>query len=610
LPELALLDALSYRKLGEDSEMPALLEKSDRMLEELGARRDVHGEPFPFHSAIRLYFAEKKFNQKDWLPAISDLEYVNETLEKNDPKLPYVQIMLAEAYVKVNQPRRAERLYRYIFQHYTKHPLAKEARYRVADMLALEKNYGRVTEEGRAALAAYPEYEKTRSEVLFQIGEAEFWLGNLKQAEKYFQRFATISSAQTNSALAWVRIGEIREIGKNDVRGAREAYLKAKNGYPFSPGDLAATVRLARIDLHTEKEPGYVVKSLSEMLKDETIDPELKQMAKLTLGDYLLLTGEVGEAVNLAREGMAQTTGKAYEGFKVGYMKALFAKLAALNKAGKFAEGLSLYNQEKKWFDLHGAESFRALADTYRGLGLYATSNELMEKYAREAKRGRGLASRDREAALELAQAKNSFVRGAYADALAHLPGEDENAECLMMRAVSDFRLGKKRDAYSVAEKAVAAAASETLPDEALADLADILIDRDMNNRDFAKMERDVAAVQKRMQKKNERLEYALADALWYQKRHKDAVAAYQSAIEAFPKAANGRAERAKYNMGMSYISLGKNEEAVKQLTQLKDSGQSVWAESAKQELQLMDWEKKYSSVLRTLPPSGLGITE
>ena len=27
------------------------------------------------------------------------------------------------------------------------------------------------------------------------------------------------------------------------------------------------------------------------------------------------------------------------------------------------------------------------------------------------------------------------------------------------------------------------------------------------------------------------------------------------------------------------------------------------------QELELMDWEKKYSSVLRTLPPSGLGIS-
>jgi hypothetical protein len=43
--------------------------------------------------------------------------------------------------------------------------------------------------------------------------------------------------------------------------------------------------------------------------------------------------------------------------------------------------------------------------------------------------------------------------------------------------------------------------------------------------------------------------------------------------------------------------------------TTLKESGESVWAESAKQELDLLAWEKKYSYVLRTLPPSGLGIS-
>jgi len=55
-------------------------------------------------------------------------------------------------------------------------------------------------------------------------------------------------------------------------------------------------------------------------------------------------------------------------------------------------------------------------------------------------------------------------------------------------------------------------------------------------------------------------------------------------------------------------VALGKREEAVKLMTELKNSGQSVWAESAKQELQLIEWERKYSSILRTLPPSGLGI--
>jgi TolA-binding protein len=609
LDQLAFLEALCYRRLGESSHMEALTAKAEKMLEELGNRRDEKGNPLPYHAAIRLYFAQKDFNKGNWLQAISHLEYVNGALSKEETKLPYVQIMLAEAYVKVNQPRRAERLYRYLYEHYPRHVVGKEARYRIADLLALERNYNRVTEEGEAAIKAYPDYEKKRSEVLFQMGEANFWLGKLKASEKYFRRFAEISSAQTNSALAWVRIGEIQEISKGDTKAARASYMKAKNGYPFSQGDLVATVRLARIDLPTEKEPGFIVKSLSEMLADKTIDGDLKRMAELTLGDYLLVTGDVERAIGLARDGLAQTEGTTYEAFKVDYMNALFAKLQGLNKAKKFAEALALYDRERKWFDLHGAESYRAVADTYRGLGLYATSNELMEKYSREARGGRGLASRARDEALALAKAKNSFARGAYAETLSHLSMEEESAEILAMRGISEYRLGRKREAYRSAERALAEAAKDKLADSTLGDLAEILIDRGMTERDFARMEKDVASANKLMEKGDERLAFAYGDALWYQKKHAEAVKAYEAALEGFPKAGNERAERARYNMGMSYISLGKNEDAVKQLTQLRDSGQSVWAESAKQELELMNWEKKYSSVLRTLPPSGLGIT-
>lgn len=609
LDQLAFLEALCYRRLAESSHVPALNAKAEKMFEELGNRRDEKGNPLPFHAAIRLYFAQVEYNKGNWLQAISHLEYVNGALPKGDGKLPFIQIMLAESYVKVNQPRRAERLYRYLSEHYPRHVLGKEARYRIADLLALEKNYNRVTEEGQEAIHAYPDYEKNRAEVLFQMGEANFWLNKLAASEKYFRRFTEISSAQTNSALAWVRIGEIQEVAKGDLKAARESYMKAKNGYPFSQGDLAATVRLARIDLPNEKEPGFIVKSLTEMLGDKTIDGDLKRMAELTLGDYLLLTGDVDRAINLARDGLAQTEGTTYEAFKGDYMNALFAKLQGLNKEKKFAEALALYDRERKWFDQHGAESYRAVADTYRGLGLYATSNELMEKYARDARGGRGLASRAREEALSLAKAKNSFARGAYGETLSHLSMEEEDADVLAMRSVSEYRLGRKREAYRSAEKAAAEAAKSKLPDSTLADIAEILIDRGMTERDFSRMESDVAGVRKLMEKDDERLAFAYGDSLWYQKKHKEAVKAYQAALEGFPKAGNERAERARYNMGMSFISLGQHEEAVKQLTQLRDSGQSVWAESAKQELELMNWEKKYSSVLRTLPPSGLGIS-
>lgn len=603
--ELKFLEALCYRKLGEVTNTESLSSKSELMFEELGSKKDSNGNPLKFHRAIRLYFAQKEFNKENWLQAIQHLEYVASSAPDSDLDLPFVHLMLAEAYTKVNQPRRAERVYRYLTEKYPKHIVAQESRYRIADLLSVEKNYNRVIEEGEAALAAYPAYEKTRSEVLFHMGEASFWLGQYARAEKYFRRFTDISSAQTNSALAWVRIGEIEEVAKRDIAAARISYFRAKNGYPFSQGDLVATVRLARIDLATEKEPAFIVKTLEGMLADKTIDSDLRRMAELTLFEYLLLTKDVDKAVALAKSGMAQTDGTAYEAYKNAYMKSLFFKVESHNQAKEYGDSLALYDREKKWLDSYGPETFKVMADAYRGLGLYGTSNDLMARFAKESQAGRGLASKAKEQILSIARGKNSFDRGAYVEALQALPiGSD--AEINAMRAIAEFRLGRKREAYSDAEKAMVGAKKQKLPDATLADLAEILIDRSAVERDFLRMERVVAEARKLMDKEDERLAFAAADALWYQKKHPAALKAYMSALETFSK--GERAERARYNMGMSYISIGKHDDAVKLLTALRDSGESVWSESAKQELELMEWEKKYSSVLRTLPPSGLGI--
>jgi tetratricopeptide (TPR) repeat protein len=604
--ELKLLEALCYRRLGEATKTEALALKSEQLLEELGGQRDKAGRPMPFQKAIRLYFAQKEFNRGNWLQAIQHLEFVANSTTEDDLDLPFVHTMLAEAYTKVNQPRRSERVYRFLFERYPQHALAKEARYRIANLLAVEKNYNRVTEEGEAALAAYPEYEKNRSEVLFNMGEANFWLGRYAKAEKYFRRFTEISPAQTNAALAWVRVGEILELSKGDVAGAREAYFRAKNSYPFSRGDLVATVRIARIDVETEKEPAFIVKTLQGMLTDKTIDGELRRMAELTLAEYLLITGEIDKAVELSRVGMAQTEGNAYEAYKLAYIKSLFTKIGALNREKKFSESLALYEKEKKWLDLYGPEIFRAMADAYRGLGLYATSNDLMERYAKEARGGRSLASRAQEEELSLAKGKNSYARGDYAEALAHLP-DDDDGEIIAMRALAEFRLGRKKNAYLAADRALARTEVNKLSDAVLSDLAEVLIDRSMVERDFGRMEKDIGRVKKLLSKEDERLTFAAADALWYQKKHDQAEKAYEAAIAAYPK--GDRTDRARYHQGMSFISLGKSDAAVKVLTTLKESGGSVWAESAKQELDLLAWEKKYSSVLRTLPPSGLGIS-
>ncbi|MGZ3695962.1 MAG: tetratricopeptide repeat protein, partial [Bdellovibrionota bacterium] len=518
--ELNLLQAFTYRKMAESTATPSLSDRAETMFTEMAAQRDGDGNPLAFNRMLQLYFGQKEYAKENWLQAIQHFEAVATATPEKDADYPYVQMLLADCYTKVEQGRRAERIFRFLAEHYPNHVLGKEGRYRIADLLGLEKNYTRVIEEGQKAMSEHPEYEKTRFEVSFQVGEAAFSLGQFALAEKYFRRFTELNSAATTAGLAWVRLGEIAELSRKDLTEARKSYMHAKNGYPFSQADLVATVRLARIDLPTEPDPAYVVKVLNELLPSKSVDADLRNMAKITLGQYLLRLGQLDEAISLAQNGMAQAEGAAYEGYKLAYMQALVAKMNSYNQKNRFADALALYNRERKWFDLYGAESYRSVSDTYRGLGLYATSNDLMEKFRVESAKSRGLASLASDPSLEIAKAKNSFARGAYSDAIAQVYGKND-LDSTVIRSLSEFRLGHKKDAYASAEKAFELMKPDSRANDLnLIQLNEVVLDRDQAERDFKRMERDISRSEALLGKDADELAYGKADALWYQKRH------------------------------------------------------------------------------------------
>jgi TolA-binding protein len=604
LEEIKFLEALCFRKLGEIEKSDALAKKGEALLEELGSVRRKDGSLMPFHGSIRFYFAQKEYLKQNWLQSILHLEYVAQITPASDTNYPYIQMMLADSYARVNQPRRAERIFRYLVEKHSKHIVAKEAKYRIADLLALEKNYARVIEEGESALATYPEFERSRAEVIFQIGEASFWLGQYKRAEKYFQLFTKKYSAHTIAAFAWVRLGEISELAKGDIEKARSFYMSAKNGYPFSQGDLVATVRLARVDVDREKDPKFTLQSLKSLLNDKSVDVELRHMANLAYIQYLLVTKEVDEAIEASRDGMAKSEGVAYQAYNKNLVNSLYAKLEQLKEEKKFTEALAFYKREQKWIDLYGPETFSVLADTHKGLGLFATANDLMAKYLNGSAKGRMIASLGKNSEFALEKAKNLFELGDYAGALQNLPDEDDG-NILLIRALSEFRLGRKKISYTYAEKALRKD-DASFSDSEIESLVEVLNDRSFQERDFVRMENEVKRAKSKLQKESAFLDFALAEATWYQKRHSDAIQLYRNVLAKQDK--GELAERAKYHIGLSYIALGKREDAVKELTALVANSQGVWSESAKQELELLQWESKYSSVLKTLPPSGLGI--
>lgn len=606
LDEARLLEAMALRKLAELEKSDTLATRGENLLEELGSIRRKDGSLMPYHGAIRFYFAQKEYKKENWLQSILHLEYVAQIMPSSDSNFPYVQIMLADAYSRVNQPRRAERVFRYLVEKFPNHTVGKEAKYRIANLLAQEKNYERVIEEGEAAIQAYPAYERNRAEVVFQIAEASFWLGQYKRAEKYFQRFTEKYSAKTIAAFAWVRLGEIEELARGNLAKARTNYLNAKNGYPFSQGDLVATVRLARIDVDNENDPDFVLQGLKGLLKDKSIEGELRHMAELTFIQYLLVTKKVDEAIEASKAGMAKSEGIAFEAYKEKLIHSLYSKLEKLNGEKKFNEALAFYEKEKKWIDAKGPETFSLLAEAHRGLGLYATANQMMEKYVRDVTGGRMLASVSKNSEYSLSKAKNYFQMGEYAKVLEFLPEVDE-APVVLLRAQSEFEIGNKRAAARIADKAILDYASD-YSDSELLGLLEIQKDRTFQDRDFAKLEKEIRVVKANLDKESLPLEFALAEAIWYQKKHNEAIPLFRANLEKEPKGESS--DRARYQLGMSLISMNKRDEAVKELTAVAANSQGVWAESARQELELLNWEKKYSSVLKTLPPSGLGISQ
>lgn len=610
--EMDFFRLVTLRKLGLENKAAGLVANAENSLKELAARKQPSGEAMPFDKAIRFFFAARMYGESRWYDTLRELESLAKEMSIKNKDFPALQLVIADIYAKVKEYQRADRLYRYLEEHYPVTRLAKEASFRQADQYALEQNYRRTIEEGKDALERYPEYALKRNEIYFNMGEAYFWTGDFKRSEASFRKFLKVNPAATIGALAYVRLGELAEIQRKDLKEASELYLQARNSYPFSYGDKIASIRLARIQLAQEKDLGYQIRLLEEIRGSEGLDLDTRRNTDLTLIDYYIQAGNADRAISIARSGLGESDGALLELFKKDLIKGLFYKAVELNRDKKFAATVALYDKEKSLMDAYGADVYRVLAEAYRGLGLFDSSNKYMESYqAARRKNGRGVASVDPGVKLE--KMRNSYAQGNYADALQQADGLEENLEILEVKAVANQELKRFTEAYAAAGRSLKRAAElkvtnpEAVTDERLEKIALVVIDAGGRSRNFMREEDDLSAIRKLVKNKSETVEFALADALWYQNRHKEALKAYEAAIEAFPQSV--RIDRSKYQMGMSYLALGKREQAVKTLTELRDKSQTIWAQSAKQELDLIEWETKYSSVLRSLPPSGLGIS-
>lgn len=612
--ELTYLEALALRNLGKLEKDNSLISRGDEKLREL-MLKTREGNYLPFSGKIRMFFASSAYREERWLDAISQFELIT-TLKGSEKEADYSGIVMAsaESYLALRQYRRAERIYRSVISEMPKSELAKESLYRWGNILSHERAFRKADEIFRQALREYPEHEKIRNEAYFNLAEANFSLGKLSEAQKFFQEYIRRHASNPLAGLAKVRLGEIAELQDRDAKSAAEYYRDAINRFPFSLGETVGRIRLAGADIDKVRDPGFEISMLEKYSDDASLPLAVRQMAEEVLLRYLNHHARFEESMARAERAMGLAEGRPTEIFRALLIKAAIGRSEQLAQAKEFDKLLQLYREKRELYDLAGPEPLRDIAAAYEHLGLPKTANDFMAKYfAAMSKAPRQPASftTDRERTV-LKIARVDFIQGRYQSVL-DLLEESKGTEADRLRVNSMMKLQKwdaaKRLADTfLAENSMRRGNTVKLSDEEKVDFLEAQLAWLEQRKEYRAMEDLLVKAVSEMSTPYERFYFLLADVRWYQQKHATAVTAYQKALELFAK--SSRKDRAEFRLGMSFIAQGDRKQAVKILTSLAESSQNIWGRSAKQELELIDWESKYSLVLGELPPAGLGIRE
>ncbi|MCO5144462.1 MAG: tetratricopeptide repeat protein [Oligoflexia bacterium] len=611
--KMNLLRAIAYDELATETKEESLHKRADDLLKEEIPNLEKDNNLVQASALARIYFAKKYFNQQNWLKTADYLEKASAQLSNGTEEKAYALLLLAEAYLKLNQNRRAERLYRVVSSDWHKSIFGKEAAFRLISLLASERNYSRVIDDGQDILRDFADYRKNRLESLFQIAEAFFWQKNYPKAIQYLKQMGKEGPYHTVNSLAMVRLGELSELVNGNLSEAEAYYQKTIDSFPFTYGANVAQIRQARLRINKEKEVDFMVSKIKEIMKSADSDQDLYKVSEIVLIDYLLQQNSYEEALSFCKKGKALNEGSAYNAYNEKIKTVLVKYFKYLVNEEKYVEALGLFENEKNEFQKTIDKIHLDLAKAYSGVGLFDSANrEILLAKQTSQKGSRTLASAAVSKFSDV-EIENSFRQGDYRsclDKIQRLKSIDQSdVKIMFYKAISHFRLNDNRSGIEATYQTIKAngLSDQKLEDADLYSLINYASTSLLEDRDFSKRLKILIEGKKQFSEKNIKADLLIAETYFFTKDYERAIKEFKEAFSASGEEKD--LERSKYYYGLSLIGAGKKEEGVKVLTEISEKSQGIWAESAKQEIGLVEWESKYSTVLKTLPPSGVGLT-
>ncbi len=534
----------------------------------------------------------------------------------------FARMAMGEAYVLLNRPSDAIKIYEEIAKNPREKSFGVEAAYRIGDVYFGEKAYAKAIASYQEVLKKYPQFESTYPNAKYNLSESEFWIGHYKQSLNDFIDFVSLFPSHEHGGFALTRIGELLQILGAEQSRVVGAYVESYFRYPNSQGSEVARIRMLSQGLKgmKEREKKRAIEEINEIAKKSTL-PQMQEFTTLVIADGLSRRGEYKPALDgLLTYFQKHPTNANLNVFKARILRNLSDILKEDVDGNKYIEALNFYGKyATTWLknanridtDYYQAFAFEQAGDPEEAAKTYHRIQDRLAEIAgtKEEKERRVYEHLPTKDEINLRLAATATSEHQYREAFGYL-------EKIKQPLVAREEVERVQIAANVAEQMGDIKAAIRNLDKLTADSSDksgLMVQPELHLSKLYLKEKDFVSADhhlKKLEKMNETKamseeQWALVlemqgDILFGQGQKLAAVQAYQKLLDAYEH--TRPLSSIRYKAGKILFEEGDLKGAEKIWNALDDKNGGLYKRLAQEKIHQAEWQDTYRKYIDRIP--------
>lgn len=238
LPEMLFLKASSLYRLD-------LVDQGKKNLSDVA--KNNRGSEVGLQASA--FLAIQSFNKSEWLAAVDG--FMN--IKREYPKHSLIWLFryaLADALYEIREADQSVAEYDWVSKNAPQIKIKSAAAFKIGDVYFVRNQYAVALQKYSQALQTFKDEVNAYPQVLLNLAESIFQLGEYSRAESYLIKYQSIARAQPSAWKAALRLAEIRALHQKMEGSVEKIFIETINQYPMTLGAVIARLRLLPCGQH------------------------------------------------------------------------------------------------------------------------------------------------------------------------------------------------------------------------------------------------------------------------------------------------------------------------------------------------------------------------